>query len=301
VRAGFAVALVLSSWVAAPAGATEGDVVVVVSSSRGAFGEAQRAILKDLGNRATIFDISEMGRQKVAEALAASPAVVTLAVGPLATQVAHSAAADRPLIYCLLPNARRRGFEAKPGVRGVPLNVEPRAILSELRSALPSVRRVSALYDAEESGREVKRAVTEAKKIGVMLMPQPIGAGGELSRSIERAFKRSDAVWLLPDRAVSSRESLRYILLKSFEHQVPVVVSFDAYVRQGAFLAVMPDPASHGHAAATLARNVADGARIDGGETPQTGVVTVVNMRTATRLELRVPDGYVRSADNVIK
>ena len=301
-RAGIAVSsLLLLSMTATAAHATSADVVVVVSSRTGAFGDALAAINRDLAGRALLIDISALGRQQAAVEIQASPAKVTLAVGPLASQVAYSAAPERPLVYCLLPNARRRGFNDKQNVRGVPLAVAPRELLSAVRSALPSARRVAALYDPGESEREIKRAKTDAKKAGLMLVPQPVASSAELSAAVERAFKRGDAVWLLPDRVVSSRESLRYNLLKSFEPQVPVIAAIEAQARQGAFMAVMPDPAAHGHAAAAMARAVADGVVLAEAAAPDTGVVTVINLRTATRMGLRVPDGALRTAGSVIK
>lgn len=298
-HAGSAIALLLAA--ALPAAAPASDVIVVASSRSGAFGDALRGIEDELGNSTQLVDISALGRKKAAETLVASSAKVILAVGPLASQVAIAAVPERPLVYCLLPNAKRRGFADNASAQGVPLAVSPYAVFSTIRSALPTARRVSALYDPAESAQDLKRAAADAKRAGIMLIPQPVASGAELSTAVERAFKRSDAVWLLPDRVLSSRESLHYILLKSFEQQVPVVAAFEAQARQGAFLAVMPDPRSHGRAAAAMARAVADGRRPGASDVLETGVTTVLNLRTANRMGLRVPDGFLRTAGEVIK
>jgi ABC-type uncharacterized transport system substrate-binding protein len=79
------------------------------------------------------------------------------------------------------------------------------------------------------------------------------------------------------------------------------VVSFEAHARQGALLAVVPDPVAHGRAAARLAKVIADGTPPTKAPTPETGALFILNQRTARRLSIDIPDDFASKAASVIK
>jgi ABC-type uncharacterized transport system substrate-binding protein len=286
-------------WIAGAAPAST-DIVVVVSSHAGAFDSALRAIEIELGPRAQVLDLSASDTGALAGQLAASPAKVLLAIGPQAADFALADPGKRPVVHCLLPNAQRRGLD-QPTVRGVPLTVDVKQVLTAIHGALPKAKRATVVFDPVESEAAAARAEAEAHAAGLFVRKQAVGRGAELSSTLNAAFQDSDVVWLLPDRAVSSSEALRYVMLQSFERKIPVVVSFEAHARQGALLAVVPDPVAHGRAAAKLARLIADGTAVAKLVTPETGALIVINQRTARRLSIDIPDAFAAQAATVIK
>lgn len=297
----FGAALCSALWVAAIAAAPAGpDVAIVVSSHAGAFESALHAAEVELGPRAQVLDLSALDAAAAASVLARSPAKVVLAIGPQSADFALADAAKRPVVHCLLPNAQRRGMD-QPGVRGVPLTVEVKQVVAAIRGALPRARRATVVFDPAESGAAAIKAELEARGAGITLRKQEISRGTEVSAALTAAFTDSDVVWLLPDRAVSSSEALRFVILQSFERKIPVVVSFEAHARQGALMAVVPDPVAHGRAAARLARVIADGTPPAKIAAPETGALVIVNLRTARRLSIDIPDDFTSKAASVIK
>jgi len=291
-------ALGAALWIATTAPAV--DVAIVVSSHAGAFDSALRAAQIELGPRALLLDLSEGDASALAAQLAAAPVKAVLAIGPQAADFALADAAQRPVVHCLLPNAQRRGLDQQ-NVRGVPLTVDVKQVLASIHSALPLAKRVSVVFDPGESEASAARAAAEARAAGLFVRRQAVGRGAEVSAALNAAFQDSDVVWLLPDRAVSSSEALRYVMLQSFERKIPVVVSFEAHARQGALLAVVPDPVAHGRAAARLARLIADGTALNKLAAPETGALIIVNQRTARRLSIDLPEAFVARAATVIK
>jgi ABC-type uncharacterized transport system substrate-binding protein len=278
----------------------EPDVAIVVSSHAGAFESALNAAIAELGPRAQVLDLAAADTAQAAGTLARSSAKVVLAIGPQSADFALADAAKRPVVHCLLPNAQRRGVD-QPGVRGVPLTVDVKQVVNAIRSALPRAKRATVVFDPAESEAAAIKAELEARSAGLFLRRQAVGRGSEVSAALTAAFQDSDVVWLLPDRAVSSSEALRFVMLQSFERKVPVVVSFEAHARQGALMAVVPDPVAHGRAAAKLARVIADGTPPDRAPTPETGALVILNLRTARRLGIDLSDGFVSKAASVIK
>lgn len=297
----FGAALSAALWIATIAVAPSGpDVAIVVSSHAGAFETALHAAEVELGPRALVLDLSTTDATVAAGMLARSSAKVVLAIGPQSADFALADAAKRPVVHCLLPNAQRRGVD-QPGVRGVPLTVDVKQVVNAIRGALPRSRRVTVVFDPAESEAAASKAEFEARGVGLTLRKQAIGRGTEVSAALTAAFANADVVWLLPDRAVSSSEALRFIMLQSFERKIPVVVSFEAHARQGALLALVPDPIAHGRAAARLAKVIADGTPPAEVATPETGALVIVNQRTARRLSIDIPDEFTSKAASVIK
>jgi len=282
---------------AAPTGA---DIAIVVSSHAGAFDSALQAAVTELGPRAMVLDLASGDASALAGQLAASSVKSVLAIGPQAADFALADAGKRPVVHCLLPNAQRRGLD-RPSVRGVPLTVDVKQVLTAIHGALPQAKRATVVFDPAESEDAAARAEAEARSVGLFVRKQAVGRGAEVSATLNAAFKDSDVVWLLPDRAVSSSEALRYVMLQSFERKIPLVVSFEAHARQGALLAVVPDPVAHGRAAAKLVRLIADGTAVAKLATPETGALIIINQRTARRLSIDMPDAFVASAATIIK
>ncbi|MBN2359680.1 MAG: hypothetical protein JXR83_09510 [Deltaproteobacteria bacterium] len=286
-------------WIAGVAPA-DTDVAVVISSHSGAFNSALQAAQAELGPRAEVFDLSAGDNSALANRLAMSSAKVMLAIGPQSADFALADAAKRPIVHCLLPHAQRRNLD-RSTVRGVPLAVDVKQVLAAIADALPGARRITVVFDPAESERTVAQAEAAARTGGLTLRRLEVSRGAEVGTALKAAFRDSDVVWLFPDRAVSSSEALRYMMLKSFERKIPVVVSFEAHARQGGLLALVPDPVAQGRAAARLARLVADGTPITEVPAPEPEALIILNQRTARRLSINIPDAFANRAASVIK
>ncbi|MFH1810765.1 MAG: ABC transporter substrate binding protein [Pseudomonadota bacterium] len=290
-------ALAMVAMCAAAHGARAADVSVVVSSRNGAFGQALAEIERELGrDRVQVFDLSSAARAQLADEILGAAPRVLITVGPIATRFAAKNLPQQPTIFCLTVAAARTG----PGT-GVPLEVSADEVFRHVRAAVPRARRLSAIYDPTESGAQVEVARAAAKRHGLELHLHPLANRQQASRTVSEALQDADAVWLLPDRSLSQRETLQYLLVQSMEKRVPVITSFEAVARQGALLAVVPDPVEHGRAAARMARAMLDGAAADKVAAPAVATRTLVNLRTAERIGIKIPDAVLAEAHAVIR
>jgi ABC-type uncharacterized transport system substrate-binding protein len=289
-------ALAIASLCAVAAPARAADVGVVVSSRSGAFGLALTEIERELGARAQVFDLSSAPRAQIAEQLASPAFKVLLTVGPIATRFAVTAAPGKPTVFCLTA-----GGGGSSALSGIPLDVSAEQVFGQLRAAVPRARRVAAIYDPAESEARVQTARAVARAHGFELRLHPLAQREQASRTVSETLSGTDAVWLLPDRALAQRETLQYLLVQAMERRVPVISSFEAVARQGALLAVVPDPVEHGRAAARMARAVLDGSAVDSLARPAVASRTLVNLRTAERIGIKIPDAVLAQAHTVIR
>ena len=288
--------LALSALCMAPPSAHAADVAVVVSSRGGASGQALTEIERELGTLARVYDLSTAPRPAVAEQLTSPATKVVITIGPIATRFATTAAPGQPTIYCLT-SAGGGG----PTRSGIPLDVSAEQVFKQLRAAVPKAKRIAAIYDPAESEARVQAAREVARAYGFELRAHPLAQREQASRTVSETLSGADAVWMLPDRALSQRETLQYLLVQAMERRVPVITSFEAVARQGALLAVVPDPGDHGRAAARMARAILDGSTVSALVQPSVASRTLVNLRTAERIGIKIPDAVLAQAHAVIR
>lgn len=290
------VSLALVTLCATASAARAADVAVVVSSRSGAFGQALTEIERELGARAQVLDLSAMPRPQIAEQLTNPASKVVITIGPIATRFAVAAAPGKPTVYCLTSSGGNGA-----ALSGIPLDVSAEQVFKQLRAAVPKAKRIAAIYDPAESEARVQAARGVAKALGFELRLHPLAERAQASRTVSETLTDADAVWLLPDRALSQRETLQYLLVQAMERRVPVISSFEAVARQGALLAVVPDPGDHGRAAARMARALLEGSSVSDLAQPAVASRTLVNLRTAERIGIKIPDAVLAQAHTVIR
>jgi putative tryptophan/tyrosine transport system substrate-binding protein len=148
---------------------------------------------------------------------------------------------------------------AAPNVAGVRFEVSAAAQLSRIREALPGAMRVGVLYDPDKSAAFVAAAERAAGKSGIRLVPAVVRDPREVAVVFRTIRDDVDALWLIPDSTVVTRESFEVLALQSAESKVPLVAFAEAFARQGALLALYPDPGAVGAECADLAGRILRG------------------------------------------
>jgi len=175
--------------------------------------------------------------------------------------------------------------------------------LELLREMAPSIRRVALLANPAYPGEDGERAnsVTTASRIGFDVRYIGARTADELKAAFAKmAADKAQAISLLADSfTVQNRGS---IMAFAAEQRIPVVSSWPVFAEAGALCTHGPRLADSYRRLAYYADRVLRGAKpADLPIEQPTTIETIVNLKTADALGLKVPQSVLVRADRVIR
>ncbi|MBI5548796.1 MAG: hypothetical protein HY901_33355 [Deltaproteobacteria bacterium] len=296
VRRGWSGALVL--WLSLLAGPVFGAEVLAISDPKiNQHQEALAAARQALG-QAGNHTVAEVDATAAgfAERIKAHPPDLILAVGQKALLLAQEAAPNIPTVFCL---ALERSAKVSKTVTGVPLDIPASKQLGRFKEAYPALKRLGVLYDPQVSGPFVEQASKAAAALGLTLVTRPIGEAKELRSAVADIIPNIDALWLLPDPRIITKEVFNYLLVFTLERRTPLLGFLDSFTKAGALLSLSPDYTESGKAAGELAGEILlrpQEKRLPLPPPVYSPGLLSVNQRTAAQLGIRIPDKVLASA-----
>ncbi len=233
-----------------------------------------------------------------AEVRSLRPAAV-VAVGRSGLQAASRHLTDLPLIHALVVNPHLVVPEGAPPPPGAPLDVDPAESLALLAELAPQARRVAVVHDPSLTAPAAAAAARAATRLGLTLDVRTATDAAGALRAVGEVLPAADAVLLLPDRTVLRPEILDHLLLQALERRVPVMGLSERHVRRGALFSLSVAPEDVAVEAATLIEGL-----LAGESRPPPGRRRLrlhLNLRTAGRLGLQVPDTVRHRAAGVVR
>jgi putative ABC transport system substrate-binding protein len=197
------------------------------------------------------------------------------------------------------------GVLVQPGemsdITGVSLMPDPKELFARLKHFVPSIETVFVIYNAGNTGQLIKVASMEAKSQGMNLMPleaSSLQKAVVMYRSVlEKMNSRSDALWLLHDPlTVDSDTVLPIVLEEAWNRKLVIFSSQAAHVKNGVLFSVYPNNIDLGKRLGKMAQDCMMNKCIDSKMLLLQDLYTAVNIRTATRLNIKVHprrDSYV--------
>ncbi len=278
-----AFALILGLSTAAHAGRDQ--VVVVQSDDLEAYSAPVPAFLEALGQPAQVVNLH--GRRVEADALVKrlrteNPSAV-FCLGAKAAYAIHQGLPSTPMVYTSVLDPQRYGIEGRQ-VTGVGMHLEPALHLSQFTSFFPNIKRLGLLRGPALTDTRMRTLTAGAQAVGIELVVREVDAPRHVRGTLAGMADEIDGLWLLPDRAVLTRESFRAVTEETRRRGLPLLVETDDMVKAGALFAVVPDPDSLGRQAAGLVRRILGGAApaILEVQQPEDALV-VLNLRTLER------------------
>jgi len=218
--------------------------------------------------------------------------VILVALGPLAAQLAHQVAPDRPLVFCMVAEPEKLGLVPARNVTGVALEIPVQNQLAAFRVVNPRAVRIGVLH-----GPDGNEAVAAAKKAAAVVRLGVYARSLESDQDVLLALRglfsgpeEVDALWLPADPLLLGDETRRFLLREAAKAGKPVYAFSASLVAEGALVSNGPDFASIGEMAAELVR------RLAAGEQEPIGMLVpraelIINTKAATRLKIDIaPD-----------
>ena len=175
--------------------------------------------------------------------------------------------------------------------------------LELLKEAIPTVRTVAVLWNADDLAMTLryKSTETEGAKLGVSIVPLGVRAPDDFKVAFAAMTEKPpDAILMITD-VLTNLNRARVIEFAAV-HKIPAIYEFDWNVREGGLMAYGPDMDAMFDRAAGLADRILKGAKP--AELPlelPTRLRLSVNLKTAQALGIEFPESIVLRADDVIE
>ncbi len=239
----------------------EKTAVVIKSQNLSAYNEVMEGFKGEcIQNNITIKSIYDLkgkmriGHKIVRKIRKEKPDIV-LTIGVLATTIAKEEIKDIPIIFCMVINHERFKL-AGLNITGIATEVAIEEQLKGYQTILGSLKDLGVIYDPSKTGNIIESAESKVKDTGINLVKYEIKSPKKVSDALENLIGRIDALWLLPDSTVVTKESFALIKSTTLENNIPLLCTTDVFVKAGALMAVFSDYEDIGRQAAQLVKKL---------------------------------------------
>ncbi|MCR4319025.1 MAG: ABC transporter substrate-binding protein [Candidatus Brocadiaceae bacterium] len=179
-----------------------------------------------------------------------------LAVGVLAATLVKEQFTDIPIIFCMVINHKRFNLQGA-NITGISSEVSVEDQFAILKELLGAHKNVGVIYDPIKTGKIISEADVVAKRLEFNLIKTKITSENEVASALKNMIDKIDALWMIPDSTVITKNSLNVISKTILEHRLPTFCTSDAIVKAGAALiSVSPDYTHTGLQAARMAQTL---------------------------------------------
>ncbi len=284
---------------------------------RAAIPDNARQVLRDLGyvdGKNITFEVRFAdGKPETFPGLAAElvhrKVDVLLTIGPAALRAARGATIAIPIVaYDLESDPVQAGFArslAQPGgnVTGFFLDQPSLAgkWLELIREAVPGTRRIAVLVDTTTGPWQLASIKRVAENLGIELQVLEIRNSGELDQTLGAGFKGGSlALVQLSSPLFNTRA--KQIAEFTMEHRLPAISMFRRFADAGGLMSYGPNQVEYSKRPAVYVDKILKGAKpADLPIEQPTKFDYVINLKTAKRLGLTIPQSLLLRADEVIQ
>jgi putative tryptophan/tyrosine transport system substrate-binding protein len=242
-----------------------------------------------------------------AELLRLKPDVILAFGGDVVVHV-HPATKTIPIIFAISSDPVLSGLVAsmsRPGGNATGFTFLQDQLAGKrlflLKDLLPRTTNVGFLYNPLHLDNELREAQRTASDIGVTIYPAETRRPADFDRALEEAKRVNvDALYV-----VSSRETVANagrIVDFGMKNNIPVIGGWGTWAQSGALFSYGPNVIEIARQVGDYVDRVLKGAKP--GDLPAqqpTRFELVVNVKTADRLGLKIPEAFLLQADKVIE
>jgi len=273
--------------------------------------------LRDLGyvkgkTIAIEYRLPEVGRPGASDTLAAElvrRGVDVIVVGSgRAALAAKKATTTIPIVIALAPDPVREGLVASlarpggniTGLSFLSMDLAPKQ-LELLKTALPNATRIAVLWSGDIPAHPLllKEMESVSRTLGITIQALEVRSGDPPDNAFaEMAAKRAEGLIVLPNAPGFARRTSDLAL----KHRLPTMYAATAHADAGGLMAYAADSRDNWRRAATYVDKILKGAKP--GDLPvqqPTRFEFVVNLRTARKLGIKLPQAILSRADRVIE
>lgn len=249
-----------------------------------------------------VFNLKD-GKDKAGQAIqAAKKGGVSLlfTLGSIATNMALKQDLDVPIVASMVMGMDT--LERADNATGVSLEFSLETQFDWLTRLLPEARNIGVIYNPADNQESIDAADRIAKEKGLRLNAQEVSTPSDLPGALKRLGNSADVLWGIPDKLVFNPRTSKHILLFSFRNRIPYLGISVNWVKAGALYALSWDYKDIGIQSGEMAQKIILG--VQPGSIPPASprkVLYSLNLKTAKKMKVNIPEELVRDAQNVFK
>lgn len=178
-----------------------------------------------------------------------------LAVGILATALVKEQFTDVPIIFTMVIYHERFNLH-EPNITGISTGVPVANQLKFFEEIPGKYKNVGVIYDPANSGNIISEATTTASELGICLIKKEVTSERKVKSALKEIIKNIDALWIIPDSTVVTKDLLGIILKTTRKRRIPTFCTSSAIVKVGALASISPDFVHTGYQAAGMVRTL---------------------------------------------
>jgi putative ABC transport system substrate-binding protein len=188
-------------------------------------------------------------------------------------------------------------FKKSSNVTGVILEFPIESQFKWLQHIVPKNRNVGTIYNPGENRERIETASRIALKMGLGFEAHGIIDPKGLPEALIKLSKKSDVFWGIPDALVLNSQTVKHILLFSFQNRIPFIGLSPPWVKAGALYSLSWDYIDIGMQCGEMALKIFQGLSVQSIPTATPRKVGyVLNLTTANHMKIKVSDDLIRGA-----
>lgn len=238
------------------------------------------------------------GERLLKDAAANDDVEAVFALGSQAAYLSRRLLPKTPLVFAMVLDWTR--YELGSGATGVAVEMPVDALFTRFKLLLPQISRIGVIHSERTSKTALRQATDAAASVGIELITEEVRYSEDVAGAYRRIRRDIDALWMLPDPVVISRDNFRYLSQRCSNDNIAFLAFSENFVRAGALLSISPDYTTMGsQAAVLLERMIEDGEKAPPVQAP-IGSSLAVNEQVARNLGLEFGPGLMTMADVIV-
>ena len=228
------------------------------------------------------------------------PPDTILAIGIGALLYAKEKTNSIPIVYCMVMDPEKHGIRNSKNITGITLKISTKDQMLKLKSVMPNLKKVGIIYDPNNTKYIVKEAVKIAKALRIDIVTEKVRTQKAVPKALRKLNGKVDALWLIADASVITRDSFNFIILYTLENNIPLMAYCEAFVLAGALMSLSENYLEIGKQAAKIVNDIADkkGNRFGTIVAPEHSYF-IINIKTAKTIGINIPREVIESAHKV--
>ena len=227
---------------------------------------------------------------------------LVLAIGAKALAAITQSKISLPVVFCAAINITKDDLP-NSNITGVSLTVSPQEQIKILTTASPNIKTIGVLLREKNSAGLLKELTHFTNGQQINIVPVPLASEKEIPIQLRSVIDKIDALWMLDDAYIHSKETLEFVVGTTIENNTPFMATSEVFVEVGATMALSPSFFDNGKQTAKLVQKILDqnlqprDIPISYHENPD----LVLNLKIANKIGLDIPLELTNRAKIVYK
>jgi putative ABC transport system substrate-binding protein len=284
-----------------PVAPVQAKILIVKSDALPQYEAPIAAFRASINEEVEIINIEgsrEKGERLLRTSAADGSVTGIFALGTQAAYLSKHVLPSVPMSFSMVLNWKRYEFAAP--TTGVSVEIPVNVLFTRFRLLLPNVENIGLIYSEQVPEQTLAAARQAAATLGIDLVEEKVRYSDAVSGAYRRLRNSVDALWMLTDPVVVTRDNFRYLSDRCTKDDIAFLAFSENFVRAGALLSVSPDYKTMGSQAAVLLRKAIKTPSTPPAVQAPLGTTLVINSAVAEAIGVDLNAAVLSMADVVV-